>query len=161
MEPNLIIRPASTDDTEGICDVHHSAVRALSGGPYDNDTLNAWHDAMTAEKAAEAMGKPDMLAFVAEEEGVVVGFALFQQGLINAMYVHPRRQGRGVGSSLLAVIEREAVSSRVSSLTLNASLNARPFYEGHGFHVIRESVTTLNEEVSIGCLVMEKELEAE
>ncbi|MBN1571604.1 MAG: GNAT family N-acetyltransferase [Deltaproteobacteria bacterium] len=164
MEPSFIIRPASKEDAKGICNVHHSAVRALSGGPYDKDTLNAWHDAMTVEKAAEAVEKPDMLAFVAKEGGeggAVIGFALLQKGLVNAIYVHPRFQGKGVGSGLLAVLEGEAVSSGVGSLTLNVSLNARQFYEGHGFRVVREDVTPLNEEVSIACLVMEKELEVE
>jgi putative acetyltransferase len=163
LEPNFIIRtasPASTDDAESICEVHHSAVKALSGGPYSRDVLNAWHDAMTVEKIVEAMGKPDMLVFVAEEEGAVVGFGLMQKGLVNAIYVHPRFQGKGVGSGLLATIERESVLSETESLTLNASLNARPFYERHGFHVVREGMTHLSENISIECLVMEKELEA-
>lgn len=163
VEPNLIIRPASTGDAEGICDVQHNAVKALAGGPYSKDILNAWHDAMTVAKIVEAMEKPDMLVFVAEEcgeGGAVVGFALMQKGLVNAMYVHPKHQGKGVGSSLLATIERESVLSETQSLTLNASLNARPFYERHGFHVVREDVTPLNKDVSIECLVMEKTLEA-
>jgi putative acetyltransferase len=133
---------------------------ALAGGPYDDDTLNAWHDAMTVEKAAEATEKPDLLAFVAEEGGAVVGFGLMSSGLVNAIYVHPRSQGVGVGSGLLAVIEEKSISAGIGSLTLNASLNARPFYERHGFRVVREDVTPLSEEVSIACLVMEKELEA-
>lgn len=163
MKPSFIIRPASIDDAEGICDVHHSAVKALAGGEYDNDTLNAWHNAMTVEKAAEAIEKPDLLAFVAEEGGeggAVVGFALMSSGLVNAIYVHPRSQGKGVGSRLFTTIEEESVSAGAGSLTLNASLNARPFYERHGFHVVKESVTLLGEDVSIACLVMEKELEA-
>lgn len=155
---NLLIRPASIDDAEAICEVQHSAVKGLSGGPYSKDVLDAWHDAMTVEKVEEGLRKPDLSGFIAEIDGETVGFALLTDGLINAMYVNPLHQWKAIGSRLLSMLEAETISRGIKSLTLNASLNARKFYEVNGFRVVRESSTPLNEKISIDCLVMEKEL---
>ena len=104
------------------------------------------------------MRKPDLSGFIAEIEGEAIGFALLTDGLINAMYVHPRFQRKAVGSKLLSRLEAETISRGIKFLTLNASLNARKFYEVNGFRVVKESSTPLNEKIKIDCLVMEKEL---
>ena len=155
---NLIIRPASPEDAKAICEIQHGAVKALSDGPYSKDVIDAWHDAMTAKNVEEGLRKPDLSGFIAQIDGGTVGFALLTDGLINAIYVDPRHQGKAIGARLLSRLEAETISRGIKSLTLNASLNARKFYEVNGFRVVREDSTPLNEKISIDCLIMEKEL---
>ena len=63
-------------------------------------------------------------------------------GEVRAVYVHPDFARRGVGSALLAELERRARDRGFETLVLTASLNAVPFYEHRGY----EAVTTVTYE---------------
>lgn len=71
--------------------------------------------------------------WVAEKGGRVVGFASFLGEELRALFVHPRDAGRGVGSALLAVVERQAARRSLRAIFCLASLNALSFYRARGF----------------------------
>lgn len=57
-------------------------------------------------------------------------------GLIDFLYTASDRQGRGVGSALLAALE-EAVDPAVKTLHAYVSITARPFFEHRGWETQR------------------------
>ncbi|GAA0192084.1 GNAT family N-acetyltransferase [Halobaculum roseum] len=58
-------------------------------------------------------------------------------GTVEAVYVHPDRAGEGVGTALLADLERAAGDRGLGALGMHASLNAVGFYERHGYTRVR------------------------
>lgn len=95
--------------------------------------------------------------FVAEEDGVLVGLVngpvinyefitddLFGEIQVNpasgghqtilGLAVSPTFQKRGVASSLLAHMEKEATAKKRETITLTCQEHLIPYYENHGYH---------------------------
>jgi GNAT superfamily N-acetyltransferase len=97
-------------------------------------------DALAAYKnphhLSESAEKCD--AFVAVENGRILGVAMLDGNRIANMFVHTRVQGRGIGKSLLAHIEGLARRRQISRLVVDSSITAVGFYTKCGYRVIRE-----------------------
>ena len=86
-------------------------------------------------------------AFLAEEDGEIVGFATFEEdtgryrldvsrGIIHNIYVRAGDRGRGIGSELLAAVEATLQTSGVDVVSLQAMApndRAVRFYRRHGY----------------------------
>ncbi|QQA42684.1 GNAT family N-acetyltransferase [Pelagovum pacificum] len=72
--------------------------------------------------------------FGAWERRRLVGMvSLAPDGGVGAFFVHPARQGCGLGHRLLSTVIREAKGAGIPALTLRSSLAAERFYLAHGF----------------------------
>mgnify|MGYP001038515852 CR=1 FL=1 len=80
-------------------------------------------------------------AFCQEE---LTGFMAVRPGWIDQLYVLPQAQGRGIGSALLGLAQREAAALRL--WTFEANRPARAFYEQHGFTLIDVTEAHANED---------------
>lgn len=155
---DISIRGALLEDIDDICDVHRAAVHSLAGGPYEGKIINAWSEMITHQEIAKGMIIAGISVFVAEERNRIVGFAVLFKSSMRALYIHPEYQKKGIGSKLLVQMEQEAILKGVPKLSLSASLNARHFYESHGYQVAGISLFPLNHKVSMECLEMEKDV---
>ncbi|MGE0710378.1 MAG: N-acetyltransferase family protein [Planctomycetota bacterium] len=70
----------------------------------------------------------------------VVGFLAFAGSYLDRLYVHPERQGRGVGSALLSQARRLSPAG-LELHTHQANAQARRFYERHGFEVVELGIS--------------------
>jgi GNAT superfamily N-acetyltransferase len=77
----------------------------------------------------------EWLAYVALVDGQVVGTASLNGQTVSSVFVHPDYQRRGIGTKLMDAVEQAAQSS---SLGVQTSITAQPFYAKRGFAVIRE-----------------------
>jgi putative acetyltransferase len=95
---------------------------------------------------------------MAEDQGRIVGFGqlCLTSGEVEAVYVHPNAARQGVGAQLLRRLEARAKEQGLTSLHLDASLNAVPFYTVAGFVPQREAKHQLKSGVEITCVVMTK-----
>ena len=82
--------------------------------------------------------------WVAEFDDVLAGVIAFRDGLLQHLYVIPKCQRQGIGSSLLSVAKSMSDSLRVWTFQCNEG--ARNFYEKHGFRVVQRSNGARNEE---------------
>lgn len=78
------------------------------------------------------------------EAGRLQGVIVFADGWIEQLHVLPAAQGRGFGSSLLEVAQRQCDALQL--WTFQRNLPARRFYENRGFVVLRETDGAENEE---------------
>ena len=83
---------------------------------------------------------PRCAFWVAEGEGALLGFLALAGSYLDRLYVHPRRQRRGVGVALLAKAkELSPAGLELHTHVKNAA--ARAFYEKHGFSAVRFGVS--------------------
>ena len=78
-----------------------------------------------------------------------------------AVYVLPEAEGKGVGSILLAAVERAAALRGLTHLTLKATLNAEPFYSRRGWHALGHRTHKITEQIALTAVAMEKTIAPE
>jgi GNAT superfamily N-acetyltransferase len=78
------------------------------------------------------------------DESKLVGIIAFREGWIDQLYVVPSAQGRGLGSKLLRVAQREL--DQIWLWTFQRNAMARRFYEARGFVLLRDTDGAQNEE---------------
>ena len=143
----VIIRAARIDDADAIAAVHvrtwqeayRGVVPAAALAALDEDARAlAWRTSIAA-------GAP--CALVADDDGVVVGFASFGaardadlagDGELYAIYVTSSHWRAGVGHALLTAVEHDLVhiGAREPALWVLAdNPRARTFYQRHGWRV--------------------------
>jgi GNAT superfamily N-acetyltransferase len=132
-----VIRRASPEDVEAVVRVfHESRAEAMPWLPVIH----------TAEE--DAAFYADRLAgeaWVYELDGGVAGFALVRDDELDALYVAPEAQRRGVGSSLF----RQAQAARPNGFgwwVFRDNTGARLFYETLGGRLLYETDGAGNEE---------------
>lgn len=114
-------------------------MRAINARDHTAGQIEAWAPEVPTESFWRERF-PRYRVFVAEHDGEVVGFAEFEEtGHIDCFYVHHARQREGIGSRMLAAIEREARAKNVELLYAEVSTTAKPFFEAQGF-VVREAL---------------------
>lgn len=102
---------------------------------------------------------PDRRVIVARGNGQVVGFGfIHKDGELQSLYIHPDYGRRGIGASILAALEREAIALGLTYLRLNASLNAEAFYRSQGFVVVAPGTYRLASGLEMPCIKMQKDL---
>lgn len=150
------IRRARQEDCQAIIGVHGAAVRGIDTELYTAEELEAWAIPKKLAAYEEAIRVKEF--FVAEDDGVILGFGVLnkERSEVEAVYVSPAAGGRGIGLKVLQVLEEQAHDLGLSELTLNASLNAVPFYERAGYAGDKESKYRLATGVEIPCRPMAK-----
>ena len=137
------IRNYREGDAPEIARLFYETVRSVNRKDYSEEQVEAWapgvpdpdewHERMTGRRT-----------LVAEGGGQVVGFAELEgDGHLDMLYLHKDAVRRGVGSGLYRAVEREARASGLGRIFTEASITARPFFERHGFRVVREQTVTV------------------
>lgn len=117
-----------------------AALRVRAATPADLPTVFAVrHEVFVVEQAVPVELERDedddtAVHAVAEQDGAVVGTGrLLPDGRVGRMAVRPGNRGAGVGSALLAFLERAAGARGDTQVELHAQLHARAFYERAGY----------------------------
>ena len=97
------------------------------------DFFKAFH---AEEKIRERAQRGTVL--VAEEDGDLIATGSLLEVEIFAVFVHPARQGRGLGRALMERLEGDARTAGVTESVLSVSLPSKRFYEGLGYELIEE-----------------------
>ena len=142
--------------SEPIADLFYLAVHAIEPGVYSPEQQQAWAPKPDYLKWQQRLA--NKRPFVALIQKQVVGFLeLEPDGHIDCAYTHPEFQRQGVAAALLKHAEKHAQKAGLSRLFLEASKNARPFFEKQGFTCLHENEVTINNQTLIN-FVMEKYL---
>jgi GNAT superfamily N-acetyltransferase len=149
---NTVIRPARIEDAVQLHELHTVSVRALCSGHYSADVIEAW----LLNRSPSGYLRPIErgVLFVAERNGRVVGFGEVAPGTVIAVYVHPTEVLQGIGSAILRHAVAVARKGHDGPVRLEATLNARDFYERAGFREVKRSMVKRNH-VDVPVVVME------
>lgn len=87
-----------------------------------------WQSQMLAIKETYL---PDCEIYIYKEDGNILGFVSYYQGLIPALFVSPDVQSQGIGSKLLDFIKQQYHQLQLAVYTKNQ--RAHSFYLAQGF----------------------------
>ena len=149
------IRKYKSEDCVEIAKLFYNTVHEINAKDYTRQQLDAW-----------ATGNIDMHAWdksflehntlVAEENNVVVGFGdMDDSGYLDRLFIHKDYQDKGIATAIITKLERQAATHDVFVFTTHASITAKPFFEKHGYHVVRENKAIRNG-VELTNFIMEK-----
>lgn len=131
----MTIRAYRSSDLREIVELFYDTVHTVNAGDYSPEQLDAWADG-APDLAEWSRTLSEHAAFVAEEDGTVVGFGdIDSSGYLDRLYVHRDFQRRGVASALCVALEGAVEAERIVT---HASITARPFFESMGYGVVRE-----------------------
>ena len=152
------IRAYEAGDASAIVRLFYETVRSVNLADYSDEQVRAWAPSVPDpnEWHSRMAGR---LTLVAEEGGEVVGFAeLEEDGHLDMLYVRKDAVGRGVGKRLCRAAEQEARGLGLELIFTEASITARPVFEGQGFRVLHRN-DLLVRGVEMTNFSMEKPLE--
>ncbi|MBD2112074.1 MULTISPECIES: GNAT family N-acetyltransferase [Cyanophyceae] len=164
MDSPITIEPAKPEDAQALLEIHAAAVHQTAAPYYSHEILNNWsRRPITSDRIERVRQRwiehPDRRVIVARHSGQVVGYGfIHKDGELQSLYTHPNYGRRGIGASILATLEREAIALGLTDLRLNASLNAAAFYQKQGFEVIEPGVHQLAFGQEMPCFKMRKAL---
>jgi len=151
-------RKALPADLHPLWELRTRAIRATCAPHYPAAIIDAWCAAPPPDKLPallEAGG-----ALVEEEDGQALGFAILnlQTGELDAAFVDPAHQGRGIARRLLAALDEMARAHGFHRLFLSSSLNAVPVYERAGYVALRREIYPHRSGIGLESVYMEKTL---
>lgn len=123
-------RQMEEKDLADVYNIHTSCLQKTLAGHYTPVQIMTWRQGHSPQAYWYGVIAGDKYNVV-EIEGTVVAFASWRAGELLSLFVSPTRQRSGIGSHLLACIDRQAMIECVK-----ASLNAVGFYRKFGFQAV-------------------------
>jgi putative acetyltransferase len=133
------IRPYDELDGESTLATFLTAVTVTAATDYSAEQIAAW--SAPDERDCDEWNRARMSSgtIVATVDADVVGFSdVSATGYIDMLFVSPEFTRQGVARALLSAIERRAIAAGATTLSTDASITARPFFQQHGFQVVLE-----------------------
>lgn len=126
------IRRFVREDAKAVAAIRAETIAQLTEH-YDREALETWAGSITADdflRSAESFRR-----WVAVEGSEILGYGDWNPATkeFAGIYVDPSAQGKGVGSAIYERVEADAREQGAERLWSNATLNARGFYEKHGY----------------------------
>ena len=138
LRPRYRIRRGRPSDAEALYAVHERAVRVLGRRVYNESQVESWVHGNSPARYVEAMREEGEVYQVAVSRlRGIVGFCALKDQEVRSLYVDPDWSGLGVGSALLLRAEAMIAAAGHGKVVIGASLAGLPFYEQHGYSVVK------------------------
>jgi GNAT superfamily N-acetyltransferase len=112
--------------------IHSACLVRTVAAHYSPEQMVAWMKGRAPEGYIIAANSGERF-FVAEADGLVLGFSSWQDDELLALFRHPDVQNRGVGTRLIERCLRDPANQGAVISSLNAAHGAEEFYARHGF----------------------------
>lgn len=139
----LKIRPYRDDDFTALCALFLRAVQETACHDYSPRQIAAWAQ---VDEARWRLKIRDSVVWVAVIDQHPVGFITAVDRYIDLLFVAPEYGRRGIASALLQELFTQIPHG---SLTVDASITAKPCFERHGFRVVEEQQVVVRGETLI------------
>ena len=155
---NLGIHPLTELDIPEMRELFRTTVLTVNSKDYTKEEVEDWTscgDSVAHWK--NLLAKNDYVGAI-DRQGKIIGFSSVNaEGYLHSMFVHKDQQGKGVATLLLSEVEKIARKYDVHKINVEASITARPFFEKHGYKVVKEQKAKANR-LWLTNYVMEKAL---
>jgi putative acetyltransferase len=151
------LRPFQRGDERALHDVYYAAIHGLASQQYNQAQLDAWAPATYNVSRWEAKMQT-LSPYVIEKDDTLIAYADLQDdGLIDHFFVSAENAKQGVGKWLMHHIVATAKAKDIPKLHAYVSLTAQPFFEKHGFALIKRQEVIIRE-VALTNALMERTL---
>ncbi len=130
------VRAAELADSERVLTIVRQSISQLCVADHHDDpvTLERWLANKTPEHFARWLADADSVLLVAELDAYARGVGnLSRAGKIHLCYVEPGFERAGLGTALLAELERRAQAWGLAEVSLDSTCKACGFYARHGY----------------------------
>ena len=137
-EAKYEIRTATELDIDRILELCHNSILWSCRGDYNIDQLHSWaYIGFTPESLRHLIN--DSKIFLMEDHNGMIGVAsIVKEQHIHLLYIHHEKQGCGYGKQLLSYMEFLIFCKGYKSISLRASITAKPFFLKSGYTLLRE-----------------------
>jgi ubiquinone/menaquinone biosynthesis C-methylase UbiE/GNAT superfamily N-acetyltransferase len=159
----ITIRNMAAADRDAVISIHRQSIFGMCKDHYAVQEMKAWTDRLTPELFDEGMKDENNVGVVAVAANIVIGYGFFSVSdrELRALYVLPQYAGQGAGRLIMFRLEDMAREKGLRRLSLQSTVNAVEFYQKLGYQKIKAEMHQINDEVSIACVRMEKNLDIE
>ena len=146
MTEDYPLRPFLPADTMALRDLFAQSIEELTGDDYDEDQRLAWAaSAVDAEAFLNRLAAA--LTLIVQIDGEYLGFASLKDNkIIDMLFVHPEYAGEGIGTALVAALEKIAAARGTNEISVDASDTAVPFFAGRGYEPVRRNSVPLDDQ---------------
>jgi GNAT superfamily N-acetyltransferase len=127
----MIIRRFAPQDAAAVSELIRTTMRVSNTQDYPIERLQPLINYFSPEKVLQLSA--ERVCFVALDDGQIIGTAALEGIELSTFFVHPKEQGRGIGTLLLQALEADARTAGIPRLTVDASITGVPFYERQGY----------------------------
>jgi putative acetyltransferase len=137
--PTVAIRPYRQADAAETLAIFLAAITKTASADYSPEQIQAWARPEDRELPAWHSAMQGRNSYVATVDDALVGFSdVDAHCYIDMLFVAPNYLRQGVARQLIGHLEAHARHQRLTELTADVSITARPFFERHGFTVEAE-----------------------
>lgn len=132
------IRTLVLEDLPRVLAIRYDAFQAIAWDYYSAQEVKVLLQDVSIEELRTMIELQQL--FGCEEGGVLVGVAGWFEGVLRHVYVDPASQGKGVGGSLLAYVEKQYKSvTQAEEIKTGVTTYAVSFYEKQGYDVVEKA----------------------
>ena len=126
-----VYRRAMRKDASRLHDIRRRSILELAPPTMPAAEAQAWASKLTLSGMERKLRELEV--WVAELDGVVVGWGAIRGDTLEGLYAAPEFAGQGVGAGLLGMLEGLIRDREFPSVHAEASSNARSFYLRRGY----------------------------
>jgi len=126
-------RQGTLDDAASLFEVRRRSILALAPPVMSIADAERWAAQVTLAGMEQKLRELEI--WIAEPEGVVVGWGGIRGDCLEALYTIPEYAGQGIGAALLGRLEELMRGRGVEAVRAEASPNALGFYLRRGYRV--------------------------
>ena len=132
------IRLYKQEDCNEVVSLFYNTVHSVNKKDYTTEQLDAWAPAdLDFERWNRVLSQN--YTIIVEKEGVITGFGdIDATGYFDHLFVHKDHQGQGIATLIKEKIEKYVRNAKMQRITVAASITAKPFFEKHGYTVVKE-----------------------
>ena len=150
------IRQADINDIDELGKLYYDTIVTINARDYSSEQIRAWASTFNNEHGWIRRIE-EQYFYVALSQGSIVGFAsLDNSGYLDLLYVHKDHQREGIGSALLAQVEKTANELELTEINVQSSITAKPFFEAQGFKLTGQKYKLVNDVPFMNAIMVKK-----
>lgn len=136
----MVIRKYQSSDCKELTELFYNTVHTVNAADYTKEQLDVW----APEQADLKKWDQSLLAHysvVAVENEKIAGFGdIDETGYLDRLYVHTDFQRMGIAAAICDQLEQTVEGT----ITVHASITAKPFFEKRGYGIVKEQQVERN-----------------